>query len=321
MSTDRELVQLDGLDFFQLSDASELFLEQPPRVRVQNYDGAASDSQFIIINDGDVHMIAFGFQANWDTHLPAPMVVSDLIEGEVKVWPQLFRVQGYSNSAFNFAFYDTEGHRFVSLSGGAIFNKISPFPAPQYGAFDVNNIGADKEILHFGRGYNNIAYAVFATGDKRSFYTMNFNATPTQENVALGIKDMSALPEIRNAKFYDLGRLGDVFIYATERSIYTYDYIGSNNGARITDDFGPGERITAMKIFDPSSFPANVAELQQTTGRILYVATWDGTQGRLYEFGFNPSSGVLTDKTPLNVFDGLGRVSDMCMMICYPDAR
>lgn len=117
---------------------------------------------------------------------------------------------------------------------------------------------------------------------------------------------MAGLPEIEQAKFYQSSKLNDYVYYATDNKIYNYAYATTGNG---TVDFEApaGETITCMKLYRPQP---NTSLLDKED-RVLYVATWNGTTGKVYELGLNATSGKL-NTTPLNVFEIDGKVADMC---------
>lgn len=73
---------------------------------------------------------------------------------------------------------------------------------------------------------------------------------------------------------------------------------------KISPEFPSGEEITSIRIYKPTLLSA-------VNERLLYIATWNGTRERCTSSGFNPASGRLTSQTPLNTFEGFGKVADM----------
>ncbi|MCK7555728.1 hypothetical protein MKQ70_12155 [Chitinophaga sedimenti] len=133
----------------------------------------------------------------------------------------------------------------------------------------------------------------------------NFNKAD-DGNMVIGAYNMTNLPDIAAAKFFQASELGYVDIYATDRKIYAYDYQGTNTAKVVFDALPANETITAMKLYKPRpNFNLSAVE-----GRLLYIATWDGTQGRLYEMAFNGVSGDIT-ATPKNIFTGFGKIYDV----------
>lgn len=306
VSSDRDLFQINNKNFQILRDADELFVNKPQEVDVVGL-GANGDTRLFFMGNGDMYEIATD-RPTWDQSIAAPITASSLVEGEVRLWKEYLIPNGYSY-LYNIAFFDTAGKRFLGRSSYPAY--LVPFPEQSSSnIFDINNI--NKEILYLGRGFNYLAYAVFKDSDAPDYwlYSMDFNVRSDATNVPKEIRKMSALPEIVQAKFFNIGTLGEVFIYASSRNIYTYDYAGANTATKINADFPANEEITALRIYNPTLLSA-------VNERILYVGTWDGTQGKLYEFGFNPASGQLTSQTPLNVFEGFGRITDMNIKTHY----
>ena len=106
-------------------------------------------------------------------------------------------------------------------------------------------------------------------------------------------------------------------MYATTRNIYTYDF-NAKRAILLNDPFPEGEEITAMRIYNVEYYTAN---LQDVSGTLLYVATWNGTEGKVYEFPINRTTLRFNNradangnlKAPYNVFGGFGKVVDMCV--------
>ena len=76
-----------------------------------------------------------------------------------------------------------------------------------------------------------------------------------------------------------------------------------------------------MMIYNPSTYI--MSSLADVAGTLLYVATWNGTEGKVYEFAItrntcemnNTTAGGSNRKAPLNVFGGMGKVVSMCMKL------
>ena len=74
-----------------------------------------------------------------------------------------------------------------------------------------------------------------------------------------------------------------------------------------------------MKIYNVEYGTANINDV---SGTLLYVATWNGKEGKIYEFALNRTTGRLNNRTeaangdlkqPYNVFGGFAKVVDMCV--------
>ncbi len=310
IGTDNELYKVKGKTFeLEFTFGDKMFTIVPAIKKPQAFEigGTYANYQFLI-NNGKVHSISN--QSAWETTFSYALLpnTSTLNSSEVDLAPYVYIPETFpSTTRFGGVFYDKLGQRFVIMpyttSPTATLTK---FNDQINSIFNLNNIG--KEILYFEKGFNNYGYAIFkdnASAD-RWLYIANFNVA-MNSNMAVAMYNMTTLPEIASAKFYSTGNRGNVLLYATNKDIYTYDYSGSNTATKINNPFAANEEITCMKIYKPGT--GN--NLGNANGAILYVATWNGTEGKLYEFSMNEANGYLRSKEPLNVFNGFGKIMDM----------
>jgi hypothetical protein len=309
IGTENEIYKVKGKTFELELLSSGMFTLAPEVIKPQRYEigGTYANYQFLL-NNGQVHSIAN--QLAWEVSFSyaLPPNATTLNTTTVDLEPYLYIPETFpSTTKFGGVFYDKLGKRFVIVPYVTTpTTTLSRFNDQVGAVFDVNNIG--KDMLYFEKGYNNYGYAVFKnSGDAgRWLYVADFNKAMSS-NMAVAMYNMSSLTDITNAKFYSTGNRGQVLLYATTRDIYTYDYIGSNTSAKINDPFPSNEEITCMKIYKPGTSNS----LGDANGAILYVATWNGTEGKLYEFSMNEANGYLRNKTALNIFTGFGKITDM----------
>ena len=310
IGTREDLYKVSGKTF-ELEYLSESMFPVKPAV----YDfqrflslSRSSNTQFVI-NNGQVHNIAgqTAFEITFSQALEANEALN-----AVDLAPFIYIPANFaSTTKFEAVFYDRLGQRFVIRPQNNMpVAKLAPFTSQASSVFDVNYVGMD--ILWFERGYQDYGYAVFEDNlGGRWFYIADFNKA-MDATMAVKKCDMGGCPEITDARFYSTGSRGPVFLYATERNIYTYDYNGSNQAVLINEPFGENEVITAMQVYKPY---ATTNDLANADGTLLYVATWDGQEGRLYEFSLNETNGYLREKKPLEVFGGMGRIVDFCFKV------
>jgi len=309
IGTDNELYKVKGKTFeLELTFGDKLFTIVPDVINPQIFEigGTYANYQFLI-NNGKVHAISN--QSAWETTFSyaLPTNKTTLNTSDVDLAPFIYIPESFpSSTKFGGVFYDKLGKRFVIVpyvtTPTALLTK---FNDQINSIFDVNNIG--KDIIHFEKGYNNYGYALFknSNNDDRWLYVANFNVA-MNSNMSVAMYNMSNLSEIKNAKYFSTGNRGNFILYSTNRDIYTYDYSGSNSSVKINNSFPSNEEITCMKIFKPGT--GN--NLSNSNGAILYVATWNGTEGKLYEFSLNEANGYLRSTEPLNVFTGFGKILD-----------
>lgn len=335
VGTDQQFLQVKGTDFSLYHSDYELFKTKPETLLPQFLGhGPIMHYLTVLINNNQIQNINNQASQYWDVTFSKPLQPGSTLSGKVAFAPYLyFANQASSFVNQGFAAYDTIGQRFVKIP----FNYVEqtpllPFPEQIATAkFDVNHIG--KSIRFLDKGYNGDAFAIFLNGTKKELYRMRFNTLayinydttqPNSElnNLAVAIYDLSTLPEIDGAKYYACGTRGSYFYYATDRNIYAYSYAGSKQAALVNDPFPADEVITDVKLYNPGT---DFVPLRDVTGTIMYVATWNGTQGKVYEFAINTSSGAFNNKTEvngvvnkkaaLNIFDGFGRITGMCAKV------
>lgn len=328
VATDEEFVKLSGKDFSWVCDVNELFYQRPDVLKPYRVlrDGQIAHTT-VLINDDDVHNINNQSSQYWNnTFSDALRAESSL--GEVSVAPFIYMPDSYWTP--NLAvFYDTKGKRFVRLPSS--FNetaKLAPFVTQISTAFDVNNIG--KDLIWFGIGYNAHGFALMTdyTLYRANFNTDEFILNPDGSSeinedindLAVRIYDLSGEPEIQNAKFFDCGEFATLFMYATERDIYVTSIRSTTlRTVKINNDFPADEKITALMIYNQNV--NQMSELASVTGNYLYVATWNGTEGKIYEFAIARNTCEMNNtqgedkKAPLNVFTGMGKVVDMSIKV------
>lgn len=311
IGTSEDLVRASGLDLLKVNDHTTIFSRGSTAVNSQAHDYHSYFETFI--SNGSLYMINYGIGA---IKSPATIGYYVPVAYSYKIAPYIPDLSSASNtnSASTYqatVLYDTDNLKFIKVPFAFAAATITPFITQTSGPFDVNDIG--KEIVYMERAYQNYTYAFFkdVSGAGRWLYVADFYSADAG-TVAKAAYDMTGLPEIDNAKFYQCGDLGYVAYYATDNTIYSYDYYGANT-ATVAYSFSNGEVISSMKIYKPKTFN----NLTNVNNRILYVATWNETTqvAKLYEFAIDPTSGIIT-QTPLNVFEGFdGKIVDMCRKV------
>lgn len=301
VGTDQGIKRLNGFSFALLGQDNELFRRPLTAKNFQVHLSNANNE--LIINNG----ILYGqtWSVVQDALYNAPFT------GDYSLAPFIVFAD---YSPFGALVYDQKYRRFLyttqalpNLTLTPMKPSVASSPAQ---AFDPSNV--NKDMLFMDRGFQKNAYAFFRDRDGSGTYMYIVDQSkPDAGNVALAAYDMTALPEISSAKLFQVGSLGNVALYATDRTVYRYDYTGSKLATVAFNGISAGETITKMKIFKPQlDMAGSSAEFTTSDNAILYVATWDGTQGKLYELSINVASGAI-NPTPLKTYTGFGKIKDM----------
>ena len=335
--TDRQAARISSSDFSLEHMDNDLFMVAPEKIDVTNIDRSGRYSYCtIMLNDGQAHALNQQATLSFGYQFSRPLKPNSSIEGNLRFAPFVYQPDLFgSQTGYCAILYDQIGKRFVKVASNydaepALFAFNQQEEANITSLFDVNHVGLD--MVWMGKNYGSIACAVFTDGNKRYLYRMRFNVTSTTtdsqsgEEVinpmvyrqAYGKNDFSAATEGDQARFFECGRFAvNTFMYATTRNIYTYDF-NAKRAILLNDPFPEGEEITAIRIYNVEYFTAN---LQDVSGTLLYVATWNGTEGKVYEFPINRTTLRFNNrdnadgnlKAPYNVFSGFSKVVDMCV--------
>lgn len=300
IGTDQNIERVNGFSFSLIGANKDLFRRPLTSNSFQAHINNGSNE--LLIGNGLLYVLPWGLSVqdalfnapyNGDYTLAPYFVYNDFSPFGALVYDQKYGKFLYTGQTFN--------NNFIQFKPAAVTTPAQ--------AFDPSNVG--KTLLFMDRGYNKYAYAFFKdqTGNSRYLYVLNQTLSDAGK-LAVATYDMSALPEITNAQFYQVGDLGNVALYATSNTVYRFDYSGTK-AATVNFSVPANEKITAMKIFKPqSNMNAPVAEFTLTNNSVIYIATWDGTQGKLYELSINVASGII-NPVPLKTYTGFGKIKDM----------
>lgn len=287
------VARFNGSDFTFLRDQTDMFRRTDMQIAPQAYVFTSSFYQ-VMINAGKLLVTNSGTYET-DAKFGGPA------DGDYELAPYLSpRV----SSLYGAVGYDQKNARFVRYF--VANNTVGNFAAPAAGQlFDLRNIG--KDMLYMTNGASDYTYAFLKdkTGNGRWLYAANFNTFSDNGQLAMGAYDMTNLPNISSAQHFLVSSLGGYAYYATGNQIYNYAYRSSNT-ASLAFTVPSGEQITCMRYYRPTP----VSDVSDRVERVLYVATWNGSQAKVYELSINETSGII-NATPLNVFDVAGKVVDM----------
>lgn len=241
----------------------------------------------ILINKGLVHFKRYGGFGG--AVLYGPELTLD---GAADYAMSRYILMGDMNAARYMAvFYETKSKRFVGLrgpAGGTTANLVA-FPDSVAGtAFDPNKVGMD--LLYAGNSPQNFIYNAILKHGSGDCYLYRLNLTTAtgamlkQKMNAAGINAMtSAVPSL----------VLDYIYYSEANNIHMYE-VGPNASSPLFS-FPAGESVTAMAI--ESAFSTTV----------LMVATYNGTEGKVYQFKLNVD-GKFMGGSYENMYTGFGKI-------------
>lgn len=293
-------VKMQGTTYEVISeDYSTLFFSQPSvyAPMAHYYNNPAYGGLEFLMNNNEVYVIRWNMMGQTDKFSTPLNVFGTAVKFNPFIAP-IPAVTGNTNRA---VLYNdiTHSGQFITVNN----NGSQGSPGVTGGAFNplkINPDGTTKlRLKYLGQGRDGITCAVFRdelNGDNPWLYVADFRVAASP--LALAKYDLSGLQQISQAKLFVSGNRGDVLFYATDHEVYSYVF-GGGATPLLTK---PGEEIVSMKLYTHS---AN----EDFTGRILFVATYDGAEGRVYKIEFNELNGQLEGE--IEEFSGFGRIVDM----------
>ncbi len=257
--------------FVVISDYANLFYNAPEVLHPELVVYPGSTNSFVI-NDSLIYNQNFLYGG---THFGARYA------GDYRAAP--FIEESVYYDAF---FFDDKNKRFVYVGpNGTSISTFSVRDPSQ--AFDLNHV--PKEILTMLPSNHDNIISLFKNehNDSAFLYTVNLR----DDRVAIDSQVVLNSPGISSGTSFAASLTVPLLYYTVDNKIYVYD-IPANRSRKIYEF--SGEQITVMK----------------KSGDHLYVATFDGTEGRVYYMNISPT-GDISNNTYSKKFEGFGKVVDM----------
>lgn len=202
--------------------------------------------------------------------------------------------------------YDELHGRFLGIENNTYILKELAAPTAAQ-AFDWNNMHAT--LRYMDTGYGKHEFGLFEDWDSHelALYEFNFDTKP---NIAVAKYPASHCPNLKNAKFYAVGDLGPLFMYADDRNVYRFDYNGSKNEEKLYTLQKADEKITGMQIltiFVDRYFPNH-----PYNNKVMLLSTYNEStkEGKVYMYYINVTNGAV-DLSSEKILDGFGEILDM----------
>lgn len=249
-----------------------------------------------VVNDGAIYYVAYIMAwggAVFDVAKPGVDVAP------YHVAPMLATITNAGNTpGVRAVFFDLTGHRFLIAK---LWGDLS-IPNSASEIFNPGKIDPEFKFVFLGEGKDGSTSAIFhkqAAGGAIVPYLFRADFK-LLEPVPLECTDISGLDDIKDAKTYAFGTRGDFMFYATETQVYCYRY-----GRMVSTpvlNVGGGEKIVQMKMYVNANDKNN-------NGKILFIATNNGTSGKVYKLKFNEMNGVVSG-APVE-YSGFNTIKDM----------
>ncbi len=295
IQTENDAIELSSLTMAKKFDIGYLFFARP-RVVKPTYIGWAgllsganlSQRMGVAINNGLVHTnMVGGFPGikKWGEAIVNPQGVYDY-----DIAPYLAGGSTFA-ATYQVVVYDKKYRRFYSVGT----NALTAFPPAASTVFDMNNVGMDLLLLDSANvldRYN----AVMKEGTNP--YLLQFRTvTATGDPVVTIAKVAMNAPDIVNATALASSTLTPHIFYAVGNRLSKYET--TSNLTTHIFDLPAGETVTKMDY---------IKAVSGTGLQRLVVATWNGTEGKVYYFNISSVGDLGSNYT--NVFDGFKKIID-----------
>lgn len=253
--------------------------------QAESYDTKGGNTE-VLVNNHKIYTVSYRMMGQ--TRFNEAKGVEDY-----KAAPAIapIRVTGNSNCA---VLFDLQHNRFLTIG---MWGGLAA-PVSVGGAFNTGAINPEWEYVYMDEGKDGETCLVMKD-DMGTPYLLRANLV-SNDPVAIACVNLEDLSDIKEATHYAFGTRGDFMFYATESKVYTWRY-----GKAAASDFltvGSGEEIIGMKLYNnPNDNSMN--------GKILFVATRKGNEGKVYKVSFNEMNGM-----PIavpHVYSGFGIIKDM----------
>lgn len=253
--------------------------------QAQCYDTKGGNTE-ILVNDHKVYTVSYRMMGQ--TQFTESAGVADYAAAPA-IAP--IRVTGNTNCA---VLFDIKNNRFLTVGTWGNLNA----PISVGGAFNTGEIDPELEFVYMNEGKDGETCLIMKD-ENGNPYLLRANLV-TSDPVAVANLDLSQLTDIKQANCYAFGIRGDFVFYATDSKVYTWRY-GKDSATEFLT-VGAGEKIIQMKLYvNPSDNSMN--------GKLLFVATQKGNEGKVYKVLFNEMSGLPLE-TPQE-YTGFGIIKDM----------
>lgn len=279
-------------------DYSTMFYTQPSvyAPMFHYYDNPAYGRMEFLMNNNELYIIQWNMLGQTEK-FATPVSVFGMA---TKFSPFIAPIPASGGNTNRAVLYDPSGNGgFRTIANNKTSVSRPSVSGGVYNPLNMNESGSLKlNLIAMGQGRDGTTCAVFRNekdNNRPWLYTADFRLA--ESPLVLAKYDLGSLENIDKAKLFAFGNRGDVMFYAAENQVYAWTFGGTPKAILPA---GSGE-VVAMKLYTHSSN-------EEYTGRILFVATYDGNEGKVYKITFNELNGAIMNTQE---FTGFGKIVDM----------
>ena len=286
-------IELDGTTMKKRFDYDFLFFNTPSVIKPDyiGWGGANGSNVGLLLNDGLLHAnMVGGFPGakKFGAQLRTPTLGYDY-----NLAPQHVSGNAY-NDTYNIIMFDKIHRRFYSVTSSALlaFEEANQTAS----VFDMNNLEMDLIALDSS---NVLAVRnAIMKGDDNKGYLLQFRMLRNAENPSITVgKQEIVSPGIASATQVTTSTLSPHIFYSYNDKIYRYE-VPSNS---YSEEYRlPANEIVTKIKFQKHGYGNAIPR--------LIVATWNGTEGKVYYFKISQTGTIESlDKT----YTGFGKIIDL----------
>lgn len=279
-------------------DYSTMFYTQPSvyAPMCHYYENPAYGRMEFLMNNNELYIIKWNTMGQTEKY-SMPLSVFGMA---TKFAPFIAPVPASGGNTNRAVLYDPSGNGgFRTIANNGSSANYPSVTRGVYNPLNMNESGALKlNLIAMEQGRDGTTCAVFRNEKDNNhpwLYTADFRLAASP--LTLAKYDLANLENIDKAKLFVFGNRGDVMFYSADNQVYAWTFGGAPK-AILPSESG---NVTAMKLYTHSNN-------EEYTGRILFVATYDGNEGKVYKITFNELNGAIVNTQE---FKGFGKVIDM----------
>lgn len=320
--TDQSYLRINPDSYIKTQGGNELFIIPPDKLAPNDVSTVVNNNhrQFLI-NNGKVYG-RYGENQKFGYYF---------LPSDDKGY-KAFRVCGF-NTGLGGITYDELNNRFLLVADAASMDRpLINFPATHNEAtFDPNNMG-NKTCLDMFEGYDQRIISIMKERDQEKYYAYQIKrSNPVSGSMGIAVNDLSANPDISNAKFFSTSSSEQVLFYATEDKVYaTIVELGVPSTTNLRYTANSGEKITGMKIIFTSNgktyIPSTSDPLdwskRTTIGaaqRLVVLSTYNASSktGKIITIPIEilGVGGLVTNPDYIRTYEGFGRITAFDMQL------
>ncbi len=282
----------------ETKDYAEMFFTSPSiyAPMCHYYENPAYGKMEFLMNNNELYIIRWMMMGQTEK-FSMPLKVFGVAN---KFAPFIAAIPSSSGNTNCAVLYDPAGNGgFRTIANNSTSAGRPSVVGGTFNPLNMNESGALKlNLVAMGQGRDGTTCALFKdelNNNHPWLYTADFRKA--ENPLTLAKYDLGNLENIDKAKLFVFGNRGDVMFYSVDNQVYAWSFGGSPKAILPA---GSSE-VVAMKLYTHSNN-------EEYTGRILFVATYDGNKGMVYKITFNELNGTII-KT--QEFQGFGKIVDM----------